>query len=517
MPRDALHPPRSLALTARLQALPAAWARALGWLAFLWACAFLLTAPQWVDMARQWLTVSAYQHILFVPPIIGWLVWNRRGALADLTPHAWWPGMFALLGALAVWLVGSLSSIDIVAQAGAVLVLQAVTIALLGPRVGAVLAFPIAFAAFLVPFGEEIVFPLQMLTAKMVIALTHLSGIPAEIDGVFIDTPAGLFEVAEACAGVQFVVAMLTLGVLAAKVGMTGWPRRVAFMLLCLVVPILANGVRAWGTIAIAQKVGVERAAGFDHIIYGWVFFALVVALVMAVAWRWFDRDPLAEGAEAGSLAHYRAVLALNRGTLRASTLAPAIAAIILLAGLWAGLARGSETQAPVPHAPEIEGWVLLETPAKPAWQPKGAHASERLHAIYRDEQGYEVDLDLAAYTGMADPTVESEGAVPPDTPWRLVASAPAPENIAGTELLAFGAERRLAWSSFVVGGEATSSALGSRLAGLGDRLALRTHPRWLVILSTYDDGTDASGQALERFHRASGGPAALVEAAVAR
>ena len=67
------------------------------------------------------------------------------------------------------------------------------------------LLFPLAFAVFLVPFGEEIVPPLQMLTAEIVIALTHLSGIEAHIDGVFIDTPAGLFEVAAACAGVQFV------------------------------------------------------------------------------------------------------------------------------------------------------------------------------------------------------------------------------------------------------------------------------------------------------------------------
>ena len=156
-------------------------------------------------MGHQWLTVSAYQHILFVPPIVGWLVWNRRTVLAQMAPHAWWPGLALVIGALLLWLAGSLTSIDIVAQGAAVLLLQGVTIAMVGPRVGAVLAFPLAFAFFLVPFGEEIVPPLQALTAEMVIGLTHLSGIDATIDGVFIATPAGLFEVAAACAGVQFV------------------------------------------------------------------------------------------------------------------------------------------------------------------------------------------------------------------------------------------------------------------------------------------------------------------------
>ena len=213
-------------------------------------------------MGHQWLTVSAYQHILFVPPIIGWLVWNRRTVLAQVTPHAWWPGLALVLGSLLLWLAGSLTSIDIVAQGAAVLLLQGVTIAIVGPRVGAVLAFPLAFAFFLVPFGEEIVPPLQALTAEMVIGLTHLSGIDATIDGVFIATPAGLFEVAAACAGVQFVVAMVTLGVLAAKVGMSRWPRRIAFMALCVIVPILANGVRAWAIVAVAQVAWSAIVAG---------------------------------------------------------------------------------------------------------------------------------------------------------------------------------------------------------------------------------------------------------------
>jgi hypothetical protein len=61
-------------------------------------------------------------------------------------------------------------------------------------------------------------------------------------------------------------------------------------MAACVVVPILANGVRAWGTIYVAQSRGVEFAAGFDHIVYGWIFFAIVMALLIGLAWRFFDR-----------------------------------------------------------------------------------------------------------------------------------------------------------------------------------------------------------------------------------
>ena len=110
---------------------------------------------------------------------------------------------------------------------------------------------------------------------------------------MFIDTPAGLFEVAEACSGVKFLIAMVALGTLVANLcfrkleapravhGRRRWS-----------LPILANGVRAWGTIYVAQFVGVEFAAGFDHIVYGWVFFAVVMGGLLRRAWRFFDRSP---------------------------------------------------------------------------------------------------------------------------------------------------------------------------------------------------------------------------------
>jgi exosortase/archaeosortase family protein len=91
---------------------------------------------------------------------------------------------------------------------------------------------------------------------------------------------------------VKFLVAMVALGTLVAHSCFTSVKRRSLFMLAAIAVPVLANGVRAWGTIYVAQSQGVEFAAGFDHIVYGWVFFALVMGGLLLVSWRHFDRDP---------------------------------------------------------------------------------------------------------------------------------------------------------------------------------------------------------------------------------
>lgn len=243
--------PPDLALrTAALRfTVPSAWRGPLAQLAFAWAGLIALFHGDWAVMADQWWNSSTYNHILLVPLILGWLAWQRAGEVARLTPGAWWPGLIVLTGALFVWLLGAVSGLNLARHLGLVVALQAAFVTLLGPRVSVAMLFPLAYMIALVPFGDELVPALQLITAELTIGLTHLSGIPAVIEGVFIDTPAGLFEVAEACSGVKFLVAMVALGALVANLGFRSWKRRALFMTAAVVLPILANGVRAWGTI----------------------------------------------------------------------------------------------------------------------------------------------------------------------------------------------------------------------------------------------------------------------------
>ena len=285
-------PPEATLARPRAGVEPQTWRMPLLNLALAVAGLLALTWGDWSEMARQWWDASTYNHILLVPPILAWLVRMRWPELAKLAPRTWWPGLAWLGVGLFAWLAGTMAGINLVSQLGAVLLLQAAVAVLLGPRVVAGLLFPLAYMLFLVPFGDEIVPALQAITAEMAVALTHASGVPAQIDGVFIDTPAGLFEVAEACSGVKFLVAMVALGTLVAHLCFASWKRRAMFMAAAVVVPVLANGVRAWGTIYIAQSQGIEFAAGFDHIVYGWIFFALVMATVLGASWRFFDRSP---------------------------------------------------------------------------------------------------------------------------------------------------------------------------------------------------------------------------------
>lgn len=305
----------------------AGWRGALARVGLAWAALLALTYTEWREMAHQWWDIDTYNHVLLVPAILAWLVWLRRDELARIEPRGWWPGLVWLAGGLALWLTGSTLEVNLFAQAGVVMAFEGAVIALIGARASLVVAFPLLYAGFLVPFGDELIPLLQQATAQMAVALTHASGVPAILDGLYIETPAGRFVVAEECSGVKFLIAMVALTTLVAWTGFTSRKRRIALVAGAAVVSIVANGVRAWGTIYVAQYIGAERAGGFDHIVYGWVFFAVVIAAVLGIAWRFFEREP----GEAGLTADEAAAHPLAR--FERYSLAPPLA-LLAVAGI---------------------------------------------------------------------------------------------------------------------------------------------------------------------------------------
>ncbi|TRD12861.1 exosortase A [Erythrobacter insulae] len=316
--------------------VPENWRAPLGLLVLCSALLIFVTAREWGEMFHQWWNIDTYTHILLVPLIIIWLVWLRNDDLIKIAPKPWMPGLALVAAGLGLWLVGRTTEINLFAHAGAVGALQAAVAATLGLRVAFALALPLAFAVFLVPFGDELIPALQLVTAEIAIALTHWSGVPAVVDGIFIETPVGLFIVAEACSGVKFLVAMVTLSVLVSFTRFDSWSRRAAFIAASIIIPIIANGIRAWGTIYIAQSQGVEFAAGFDHIFYGWIFFALVVVILIAGAWRFFEREPDDYGWTADDLSTWDLLARAERRSPSISATAGAIAAMAFAAAMLA-------------------------------------------------------------------------------------------------------------------------------------------------------------------------------------
>jgi exosortase A len=344
-------------------------------------------------LASLWWTSTTFGHCLFIGPVLAWLVWQRRADLAQLTPVAWWPGLLLVAGGGALWLMGSAAGVNLLRQLGLIVMLQGAVLSLLGPMVARALTFPLLYAFFLVPFGESMEGPLQVATVKLIMPMLHLAGVPAQVDGVLITIPKGYFEVAEACSGAKFEIAMLAFGALVANVCYVSWRRRAAFLAMALTVPILANGVRAFGTIYAAHLTSVARATGYDHIVYGWVFFGLVMAAVLAIGWRWFDRDPLAPWVDVARLQ------AMPRRRTRVWLAAAGAIIVPLLFVGWSS-AIASRVQA-LPDQivlPQVAGWQRAPLSSRAPWVPYYPGADRFLFGRYVDPAGDAVDLSVAVF-----------------------------------------------------------------------------------------------------------------------
>ncbi|MEG3124692.1 exosortase A [Sphingomonas sp. GB1N7] len=376
--------------TARLSAL---WRRHLVVLGGVVAVLLVLFRGDVGDLAHIWWTSTTFGHCLFIGPVIAWLVWQRRAQLADLTPVAWWPGLALVAVGGFGWLLGDASSVAFARQLGLVMMVQGAVVTILGPNVARGLLFPLCYAVFLVPFGEGLEAPLQTITVAMTMPLLHLFGVPAVVDGVLITIPNGYFEVAEACSGAKFVIAMIAYGALVANVCFVSWRRRAIFMVVALVVPVIANGLRAFGTIYAAHLTSVERATGLDHIVYGWVFFGLVMAAVIAIGWRWFDRAPddaVFDPAALQLVPKWRIDLLLAGAlTLTVAGVFPA----------WGGAIAGQAQVLPdAISLPDVPGWQRTRMSVRAAWSPYYPGADHFLIGRYSDGKGASVDLAIAVY-----------------------------------------------------------------------------------------------------------------------
>jgi exosortase A len=234
-------------------------------------------------MAQTWYYSNTFNHGFLILPIAAFLAWRKRGELANAPVAPDWRGGVGLaLGAL-LWLLGDASGTLIVQELSVIIILQALVLAVFGKAVFRVLLFPLSYLYFAVPFGLELIPPLQTVTAFLSVGLLKLVGIPVFSDGYLISIPGGDWYVADACSGIRYVISSLALGGLFAGMMYVTWWRRALVLVVAVVVPILANGVRAFGIILLAYLTDNKLATGVDHLIYGWFFFTLVSGVVLAL------------------------------------------------------------------------------------------------------------------------------------------------------------------------------------------------------------------------------------------
>lgn len=335
---------------------------------------------------------GTYQYAFLIPPLTLWTAFNLRQEVHANPPVPNLGGMLAVAGLVLLWYAGDVLEVNLVRHFALVALFPALVLACWGWRALWALAFPLGYlVVFAVPWGDGLVGPLQDFTAHFAVRALELTGTPVLKNGREIVTPAAVWMVADACSGVKFFIACCALGCLYAYLMYQLWWKRLLFVVLAAVVPVIANGLRVYFTILIGDTWGVEYATGADHMIFGWQFFgAVLVALLLT---GWFFRDPV-----------------VLQKPLPASRLVPTGARMLvwpavialLIAGpvLAAGLSSSAPTEEMQVTAPTLTGWSGPRA-GTDGWRPSFTGAAGQAKAAYRADAGGDVvELFHAVYTG---------------------------------------------------------------------------------------------------------------------
>jgi exosortase A len=496
-----------------------AWRMALPALLLAVALILWLYRETAVALVTIWYRSETFTHGFVVLPIVLWLVWRKRRDLAALTPKASLFMLVPIAGLSLMWLLGDLVAVNSVTQLALVAMLVATVPALLGFSVARAIMFPLAFMFFAVPIGEFMLPQLMDWTADFTIIALRLSGVPVLREGLSFVIPTGHWSVVEACSGVRYLIASLTVGTLYAYLNYQSTQRRVLFILVSILVPIVANWARAYMIVMLGHLSGNTIAVGVDHLIYGWVFFGVVILMMFAIGARWAEPESVFDPQSVPA--------SLRMPLFSTSRLWITALAVALFVSLPIVAKRGLDASA-LSAAPKLElagkplgAWVPADPESitfKPGFQNPSAEAN---HVYESGEQTVGLYLGYYRNQDYQRKLVSSNNVLVLsfDTNWRQVAHGSQAVAMAGQQSTARSAEllrlwnsgadqpeRLLAWQIYWINGTLTSNDYLAKVYSVAYQLLGRGDDSAVIVVYTAKDRSASAQKTLTSFLSANYG-----------
>ncbi len=470
------------------------------------------------SMVTIWWRSETFNHCLFVVPIFIWLVWRKRHELsvAVPSPEARWLLLLLPLGF--VWLVGSVVGIQVVSQLALVLIVCLSIWSILGTPTARIILFPITFLLFAAPFGDELLPVMMDFTADFTVWAIGSLGIPVYREGLYFSLPTGNWSVVEACSGIRYLIASVVLGSLFAYLTFTSVWKRVAFMLVAIIMPIVANGLRAVMIVLLGHFSDMTVATGVDHLVYGWLFFGVVMFLLF-VAGHWMQNgDPFPQPATAEQVAaQMRSEAVVSQSTDASANIVSRFARhgllLLIMAFGWTTYAA-AVNQTPTDDI--LDTSRTLPVLALPDWQPTDLTVDwnpryrgfdYQLTQAYEDKAKRKVLLKLLIYKQQVQgkELISSRNVLVPsqDENWRIQQTKRLSVALTDTAIdlqqaqLSSMDQQLLVWRWYRIGDTNTQHKIKGKLLELQQKLLLSGTTSAAVIIAV--DASDSDPDKLLR------------------
>lgn len=242
-----------------------------------------------VSLLKIWWERSDYSHGFLIPVISLYFIWLIQDKLKNIPvcPNVF-GGLIVLLAGDFMFVMGSVSSTEVIKVTAIVLLIPGLVLMLLGYQYLKALAFPLTYLILMVPVFDLVIDkihqPLQVLSAIIGTKLLALFNIPALQHAQFIELPNITLEVATECSGIHFLVSIIAIGLPLAYLTQKRWHLRFTLIVSAVIIGILANGLRV-SLIGVWSYYGGQDIHGPGHILHG--FFVSMIGFISLFIMTW--------------------------------------------------------------------------------------------------------------------------------------------------------------------------------------------------------------------------------------
>lgn len=142
------------------------------------------------------------------------------------------------------------------------------------------IVFPAAFLIFIFPFWGVLVPLLQNVSVTAVTYMMSFTGVPTYVEGNYVTIPAGVFEIADGCSGLRYMIVSLAIGSLFIFLNIRDSKRAALFLSITIIGALLTNWIRITALILIGEYTNMESSLMEDHNTFGWYLYVPFMILL---------------------------------------------------------------------------------------------------------------------------------------------------------------------------------------------------------------------------------------------
>lgn len=486
-----------------------AWRVAVVLIAILLLLTFYLCQQTILYLIGQWnqLDGGDYGHGYLVLLISAYLMFYNRQRLMVLTPCPEYRAILAVLGASMLWAVVVLVDVEMMQTVALLLLVLSMMWALLGTRVTQILVFPVLYISFSIPIWFPLTPLLQDLTADIVFWLIRVMEIPAlRIENTIV-LPSGKLSVSEACAGLRYLMAALSLGTLYAYLNYEAFLSRLTVVLVAAGIAVLANILRVFIVVYLAYTTDMQHPFVQDHVFLGWYLFGGLVVLLLVVD-SLLHRNSLHEPDGALDKAGYKPVPCAN-GKLQFVAIA-LVTAMFISAGPAIVFSINSQSQFvsyPVQAKSLLatEKWSYMDAD-EDGWTPQYRGAVNH-KMVFHDKYNNKIHLYLGVYPTQrqGEELINDLNRISDNKIWHTRYQRPKQYTVGGDQVLEQILEkndgtRRLVWYWYHVAGQDTANKYQAKALQVLGLLNGKRQASIVAVAAKLGDDSEYTREILSRF-----------------